>query len=312
MRFDALAHVSTQVRLGAFRLRNEDVEVRCPSCSKLFKFSINTRTGVFGCFSCSARGRLASTQSPEWHSLRRRVLGAVQLSAPRASRSFALPFSLWPLSGGLIPLWGGSEKPVPSPSLVRRAYEYALRRGMSPPDIERYKVSVVPHVDRLFFPHWNKAGEIDFYMGRALDEGTKPKTLEPATHTSKPLFGLHVHEPTLDPLILVEGVFDHLATPGSVALMGSTLSRVQAEQIAKLRPEWVAVVLDPDAPGKAIQIAKMLWSVGVRAASIRVPDITLDPGALGRDTMSELVEAVRTLNRPNRLSTFVVPTTRVG
>jgi DNA primase len=104
-------------------------------------------------------------------------------------------------------------------------------------------------------PIHNTSGELIAYAGRAVD-GREPKYRFPAGfRKSLVLFNLHRAIATkTDTVIVVEGFFDAIAVhqagyPAVVALMGSTLSRCQADLLTS-RFDRIMLMLDGDAAGQ--------------------------------------------------------------
>jgi len=139
-------------------------------------------------------------------------------------------------------------------------------------------ISYKPYVHKweptVYFPYWNESGEQTFYIGRRFVDDDGPKTLEPKSST-KPLFGLHVKRPK--PVVfLVEGVFDHLMTPDSYAILGSMIT------------------MDPDASDKCLNNAFRLNRSGLRAWPVMFGG-DKDPGDLGLAQMSGVCNHLRNL-----------------
>ena len=63
-----------------------------------------------------------------------------------------------------------------------------------------------------------------------------------------------------EPVVLVEGPFDHIVTPNSIPLLGSTLSDdcEVYKKVTELCREKVIVMLDDDAYSKALKIYRLL------------------------------------------------------
>jgi DNA primase len=108
---------------------------------------------------------------------------------------------------------------------------------------------------RIVIPIHDEAGALGAYAGRAID-GQDPKYRFPTGfRKSLVLFNLHRVLPTgARTVIVVEGFFDGLAVhqagyPAVVALMGSTLSRQQAELLTT-HFDRVLLMLDGDAAGR--------------------------------------------------------------
>lgn len=189
------------------------------------------------------------------------------------------------LGGALYPLGYGTP---PRGSPVVAATRYLLSRGVTESQVTRYAVSVKPCDGRVWFPYWEN-GQVTWAMGRSLGFA-EPKTLDMGE--DKPLYGPHVSKPVGD-VFVVEGIFDHLVTPSSVALCGSTISRRQLFSLCSLEPVRVFVLLDPDAEEKSIRVSQECRSAGLRAWPVLWRGNDKDPSALGRVFMSSLVDEVR-------------------
>jgi DNA primase len=221
-------------------------------------------------------------------------------------RAFARKaFPICPLDGRVVVdiLEGGfsDKKSELYFDLANRAVQYLVRRGMDRGQIEQYRVYVKEFDPRVYFPFW-ESGEITFWMGRTIDDTVEPKTLN-SDEAVVPLFGRHVKHYRKD-VVLVEGVFDHIVTPRSYALMGSGISPSQIEVLIKDKVERVFIILDADAGTKSVNIAKKLGDVGIKAyPCISCYQYYTDPADAGRERM---VNAVKMLIddcpvRPQRL-----------
>lgn len=309
---EAIQQFTQAVNLGAYRVRKGNVEIDCYLCGGQNKLSLHVERAIFSCFKCGFGGsaRYTLLRDPALWGTLRGVVGGTG-SHPSGGIS-------GPREGISLPLRtiGGDAAPLPPPlrplgdafpALRRKAREYLVGRGVTPEQITRYAASVIPgDASRVYFPVWGDRG-LSYYMGRALDPDGEPKTLEPGTE--KPLFGLHV-QPFIegDVMVLVEGAFDHLATPGSLAVMGSVITPYQLDLVKKGKPAWVAILFDPDARGKALKQAQMLWSAGVKARSITFGSTLAhgDPGDHGQEMMGKVVRSIKRCDAPNRVEELVV------
>ncbi len=97
------------------------------------------------------------------------------------------------------------------------------------------------------------------------------------------MFGRHVNWVSNGPVVLVEGVFDHFATPTrSYALMGSNITPDQIKRLIKDNVEKVFVIGDPDADSAAQGICKKLLDYYVLAFMVQLAGTNKDPADLGR------------------------------
>jgi DNA primase len=140
------------------------------------------------------------------------------------------------------------------------AHPYLQSRGVTQELAERFGVGYFSGRGsmhgRLVFPIHNKTGELVAYAGRAIDE-SKPKYKFPAGfHKSLELYNLHRTIEKGNPkrrIVIVEGFFDCLKVSAAgfpcVALMGSSISEVQAELVVR-HFKAAYVLLDGDEAGQ--------------------------------------------------------------
>lgn len=156
---------------------------------------------------------------------------------------------------------------------------------------------------RIVIPLHNERGELIAYAGRAID-GQEPKYRFPAGfRTSFVLFNLHRALATgARTAIVVEGFFDTLAVhqagyPAVVGLMGSTLSRYQADLLATHFDRFV-LMLDGDEAGRqgAMSIAQTL-SVCMSVSAISLED-GRQPDQLAPGDIQDLLTSYDAGGRP--------------
>lgn len=275
-------------RSGNLNIRGDQVVMDCPFCGKEGHFYVHVNRGWYRCFKCTATGSMAGFLSDDpvrW----RKAISGVSSPCPVVSPPWpsvtsddigGLPLS--PLIPSDLPPW-----PVPGMSEIvsarmGRATAYTRGRGMTDDQIKTYRVSVSPGDNRVYFPYWDDRG-LSFYVARSMT-GEEPKTLEPGT--TKPLYGAHITKPGKT-AVLVEGVFDHLATPNSYSLMGHAINSLQLSQLKNT--EVVFVILDPDMPLESNRMAQLLRRHGKTACSVDMVCTRKDPADLGHETMRGLV-----------------------
>jgi DNA primase len=146
---------------------------------------------------------------------------------------------------------------------------------------------------RIVFPIHNAEGELVAYAGRALDEATEPRYKLPGGfNKSLELFNLHRALQSNDRgmVIVVEGFFDAMKVhqagfPCVIALMGSSLSDVQAELLTAF--DRVLLMLDGDEAGREAApkiAAQLVPHLMVRIAAVpegKQPDL-LSTGEIKR------------------------------
>jgi DNA primase len=301
----AIEHVLA--RYGV-RLRRVGGELRggCPlpthaSPRSRDSFSVNVSRNVWSCRSLScmqARGGKTGGN----------VLDLVAVMERCSVRDAALRLQDW---SGTLPSRAPVETvatPVANPPLsfalrhIDRDHPYLATRGLAPETVRTFGVGFYGGKGflrgRIVMPIHDADGEPVAYAGRAL-EGQEPKYRFPTGfRKSLMLFNLHrvlTHQTRT--VIVVEGFFDAMAVhqagyPAVVALMGSTLSRTQADLLTT-HFDRVLLMLDGDAAGRHGTTA----ITATLRERLEVRPILLDDGTqpdhLAADVMQRLVGGKR-------------------
>jgi 5S rRNA maturation endonuclease (ribonuclease M5) len=268
-------------RIGATALRG-----RCPlpthtSSRSRDSFAVNIARNVWSCRSLScmqARGARPGGN----------ILDLVAVMEGCSIRDAALRLQDW---SGAAPerfIVPRDSRPDPVASensplrfvlqYVDAAHPYLASRGVTPQTVRTFGLGLYAGKGllrgRIVIPIHNAAGELIAYAGRAID-GREPKYRFPAGfRKSLVLFNLHRALATeVRTAIVVEGFFDTLAVhqagyPMVIGLMGSTLSRHQADMLAT-HFDRVVLMLDGDEAGRqgAMSIAHIL---GVRMSVLAI------------------------------------------
>jgi DNA primase len=164
---------------------------------------------------------------------------------------------------------------------IDSSHPYLAHRGITRETADYFGTGFFPGkgsmAGRIVIPIHNAEGDLVAYGGRALDSATEPRYKLPAGfNKSLELFNLHraAQCDSRGVVIVVEGFFDAMKVyqagfPSVVALMGSSLSDVQAELLTAF--DRVILMLDGDeagmesAPKIAAQLARHLL---VRIAAV--------------------------------------------
>lgn len=255
-----LAHYSVSLR----KVNSTCLRGQCPlpthsSKETKYSFSVNTEKSIWTCKSDScvkASGKKGGN-----------ILDFVAVMESVAIIDAAKKILEWLPTNGNSPK-PGTPKPEPAKAentplgfeLKGIAYHpYLESRGITKETAETFGVGFFPGkgsmAGRVVIPIYNETGELLAYAGRATDN-TEPKyRFPPGFSKSHVLFNLNRVLKLSAPrrVILVEGFFDAMKVhqagfPAVVALMGCTLSDVQAELLAK-HCEAAALMLDGDDAG---------------------------------------------------------------
>ena len=111
--------------------------------------------------------------------------------------------------------------------------------------------------DRIILPSYDEFGDLNFFVGRAWDKWKKPKYLNP--DALKNLIIFNEDKINWDATIyLVEGAFDHIVIPNSIAILGKSLpDKLKLTLYNKARGK-IVIVLDEDAHDDALRIYREL------------------------------------------------------
>ncbi len=154
---------------------------------------------------------------------------------------------------------GDSESNKPLSFTLQKidgGHPYVNERGLTEETARKFGVGIFPGKgsmqNRFVIPIHNAKGELVAYAGRSID-GAEPRYKFPVGfHKSLELFNLHRVKGELS-VVLVEGFFDCMKVTQAdfrcVALMGSTMSKVQ-EQLLAEHFAHVIVMLDGDEAGR--------------------------------------------------------------
>lgn len=280
--------ILSQVESGDVDLRGDQIIADCPECGKEGHCYVQPYKGLWYCFRCGRGGTIVAdirASGGRWERSVRRLAGIHR--SPTGTRFPGLRDT----SGVSLDVREVTP-PDGTCKLTTRGRRYLKERGVSDYQIHLYAPFSVLGSPRVYFPYWNERGELTYYIGRAIPHGLEPKTMENPDPV-RPLFGKHVRKFT-DWVVLVEGVFDHLATPRSYACLGSHLTDEQAFVLKGDGVEQVWILFDPDAREKSDRSVNKLRSMGVSAASVFVENTKKDPNDLGPVVMTEVVNSLKT------------------
>ena len=142
------------------------------------------------------------------------------------------------------------------------AITYLLKRNIGPHLIKKYNLGYATTGDyrgRIIFPSYDDEGEINYYLGRSYDKYSKLKYKNPEVSKMEIIF--NDGKINWDSNIyLVEGVFDHIAIPNSVPMLGKVLNDKLYKKLITKAERKVIIVLDADAKDDALKLYKTLNS----------------------------------------------------
>lgn len=297
------------VNCGDYHQHGDEVSFQCPECKdESGHFAINVRKLVFNCWKCGFGGKVTFDHVDN---IAKQVLFRLINNEPvkPLAGDLGTKFQLCQIVDMLAPT---KDTPILSKfmekhlqGLARKALLYCWNRGVTTEQVGLYRVSVCPFDNRAYFPYWDDGGKVLWYMGRSINN-EEPKTVEPP-NSEKPLFGWQVCARNIPFVVLVEGVFDHLVTPGSFAILGNHITEYQAGLLKKMQPRIVFVIGDPDASEAMVLTRQLLLQHKILTVLVHLADTDLDPNDLGRVTMARIVHRLRLMDyaRPRDVRVYL-------
>ena len=187
-----------------------------------------------------------------------------------------------------------------SSTAYKDAISYLNKRNIGKELIEKYNLgyaTVGDYRGRIIFPSYDEDGEINYYLGRSYDKYSKLKYKNPEVSKMEIIF----NEGKINwdsNIYLVEGVFDHIAIPNSIPMLGKVLNDKLFKKIVNNSQCKIIIVLDNDAEKDAIQLYKKLHSTILhnRVYIVYMPerfDISDVHQKLGKEGVVKLLKTAR-------------------
>jgi len=265
---------------------NGDIWYHCPFCKhRKRKLSVNIITEKWHCWVCNAKGRklfhllkklkVAASKIKELTELLGSSVGFDKVEESNAKAFLPLEF---------IPMLNGN---VNNPN-YKNAIHYLKTRGLNKIDILRYNIGYAEtgeHNGMIIIPSYDKDGILNYYVSRAFYE-TDYKHKNPKT--SKDIVGFELLVNWDEPINIVEGAFDAIATgENSIPLFGKTISDTLRKRIIENKVKRINLILDRDALKSAITHAEYFMGQGIDVHLIELPD--KDPSDLGKELVKEFI-----------------------
>lgn len=256
--------------LGDPAEHNEDsgqMSFDCPACAEMgkgkgkHKLAVNYKKNIFRCWVCGLENNMHG-KIP--YLIKRfgnkRILKEYFLIRPEDDYKPSIEDTPTDVSlpEGFIPLTSENSKKYK----FEVAYNYLKKRGITDEMIAYYNIGYTitgQYHDRIIIPSYDEYGDINFFVGRAWDKWKLPKYLNPKA--LKNLIIFNENKINWDSTIfLVEGAFDHIVIPNSIAILGKTISDKLRYMLYTKAKANIVIVLDNDAYKDAIKIYRELNS----------------------------------------------------
>jgi DNA primase len=275
--------------LGSSTPHKKDGEVSyyCPFCNHYKrKLQVNLSTQKWHCWVCNSKGQtltslLKKSNAPiQSYQKIKEVCGEAKTNVryEPGRELIGLPENYKPLH---------INHGTPD---YRNALHYALNiRKLTPIDILRYQVGYCeegPYAGMIIIPSYNEHNNINYYVGRSFYNNAVIKHKNPPV--SKDVIGFENQINWKEPVVIVEGAFDAIATKrNAIPLFGKGMHPNLKNKIIK-NVKKLYLALDKDAFVDSLKYVELYMNNGIEVYIVNLPG--KDPSELGYAGMVECLQ----------------------
>ena len=263
-----------------------EITYHCPFCNHpKRKLCVNLNTQKWHCWVCSSRGQSISSLLKKSSAPTQTFQKIKEIYGDNNFKDTNNTRELVGLPEHYKPLWINHNTPD-----YRNALHYAMKvRNLTPLDVLRYEVGYCeegPYAGMLIVPNFNENNMINYYVGRSYYNGSTIKHKNPPV--SKDVIGFENQINWKQPIIIVEGAFDAIATKrNAIPLFGKKIlnnlrSKILTEKVPKLY-----IALDPDAFKDSIKEIEYFLNNGIEVYIVKLSG--KDPGEMGYELMVDAI-----------------------
>ena len=286
---DQVRRIVDQHLGSGLALRHEEVSYYCPFCNHYKrKLQVNYTTQKWHCWVCDAKGvsigsllKKSGASIQAFHDVKQLI------GDKRWGPSNKYDRELVSLPEGFQPLHIAQNTPS-----YRQAIHYAMtERGLTAFDILRYQVGFCdhgPYGGMLVIPSYDSSNRLNFFTGRSFYR-------EVGVHKNPPvlkdIIGFENQINWSEPVVLVEGAFDAIATKrNAIPLFGKIIQpSLKAKIVSKSKEVYLA--LDQDAFKASLAYMEYFINHGIRVRHVKLQG--KDPSELGYNRMVEALHAAQ-------------------
>jgi ribosomal protein L37AE/L43A len=258
----------------------------CPFCSHYNpKFAINVIKGFWQCWKCGEKGRSLvkllyklRASAEDITEMRRLLNDQVIIPDTEPPTQLTLPPEY-------RPMWERSHT-----LSYHQALNYILSRNINRDDIFRYQLGYCAegrYAHRIIVPSHDESGALNFFVARDYTGKAYVNYLNPPV--SKNIIGFDYHLNWNYPLVLVEGMFDAIATKrNATPLIGKYLSKKLQQKIIETGVKDIYVAFDQDAFTETLKISEKFMKNGVGVYVVELSG--KDPSIIGFSEMNKLIK----------------------
>jgi len=285
-----LGHLEGLLGKSSPRAR-ENYAFHCPFCNhhkpKLeIKLTTNEKgENPFECWVCHTRGRTIRSLLKQLNVDREKaqeVLSCVQkgsIGAWESHQALELPKEF-------IPLSSASKTSI----YANRVRKFLYTRGLNDVDIYKYNIGYCDsgaYDNRIIIPSFNEDGQLNYFVGRSLDNKAYSKYKNPsASKNIIPFENLINFE---QPIILVEGMFDAIAAKrNAIPILGTNIPEALMLKLVLNSVEDIYIALDRDALKHALDYTQELFDMGKNVYLVDMGE--KDPSEMGFEAFTKHIQ----------------------
>lgn len=250
------------------QMAGNNLYFHCPSCQHHNnKLTVNLDKSVYNCWHCGLKGRsfvyllrLAGAIKPNQY---RNLFEEDKKNSDidnlfdeqrdvEEKKTLSLPSKYQPLFNNVNKMF------------FQPAVNYLINRGVQKDDFIRYDIHYSIGDQRVLFPSYDDAEQLNYYVCRSINPAEKIKYKNAQTSKRGVIFNEHLVEWDKE-VYLVEGIFDAIISrKNAIPILGSSINAgfKLFKKVIKHKPP-VVIALDVDARKKCLSIAEQFGNFGV-------------------------------------------------
>jgi DNA primase len=271
--------------------KSGEISYYCPFCNHhKRKLQVNINTQKWHCWTCDSKGQtitslLRKSNAPnQSYQKIKEIYGDNNFSNKNnfSRELVGLPEHYKPL-----------YIPQSTPD-YKNALHYAMQvRGLTPMDILRYEVGYCeqgPYAGMLIIPSYNDHNMINYYVGRSFYDNATIKHKNPPV--TKDIIGFDNQINWKEPIIIVEGAFDAIATKrNAIPLFGKIILSTLRNKILTEKVQKLYLSLDTDAFKSSVKEIEYFMNNGIEVCLVNLPG--KDPSEAGYVSMIEAMSRAK-------------------
>ena len=273
-------------------MKNDEQAHHCPFCHHhKKKLQINLKTQQWHCWVCDAKGkriqRLLKRLNVNTHKLKKiyEIYGDDYVVYSNETEDEKIELRL--------PSEFKSLLKVPDGKIItayKQALKYAKDRGITKEDIIRYNIGYCKsgiYGGRIIIPSYDANNRLNYFIARSVFEEEKFKYKNPPVSKDVIMFENQIN--WLEPITLVEGVFDAMAVKrNAIPLLGKFIPKKLNDSIYKQGVSKINILLDEDAQQQALRYTMQLQNQGITTRNI-IPS-EKDAGEMGFSQINTILK----------------------